>query len=214
MPRIQAANIAEHVRQQEDAILGAAARLFAERGVAATDLGDIAEAVGLARSSLYRYFPDKDHILLRWFQRELEPVIDRSRAIATDDRPVGERLTRWLDFQLDFVADPDHDLAPRIMQELGAVSPGVQAEIAEGHRRVYGTLGDLVTEALAGRPGSAGAKARSSDADRDPRVVTQLLGGLVQAAGTAVINGADLEHVRTELQRSARAVLGLRRPRS
>lgn len=202
MPRIKAANIAEHVRQQEAAILGAAAELFAERGVAAVDLGDIAEAVGLARSSLYRYFPDKDHILLRWFERELEPVVAASAAIAADDAPPAQRLARWIDFQLDYVADPAHQVAPRLSREVGALDPTVARQIGEGHARLYATLGRVVAERLAEqRPGRGHAR-------RDPVLVTKLVGGIVQAGAQAVIDGGDPKAVRAEVQRAASALLG------
>ena len=101
MPRITAPTVAEHVRLQERAILDAAGQLFAERGVSGTDLGDIAAEVGLARSSLYRYFPDKDHILLAWFERELQPVIDQSASLLEGDDPPVERIVRWMRFQMD-----------------------------------------------------------------------------------------------------------------
>jgi AcrR family transcriptional regulator len=192
VPRINAPNIAEHVRQQEDAILTAAAQLFAEQGVAATDLGDIARAVGLARSSLYRYFPDKDHILLRWFERELEPVIAQSEAIIDGKGTPEERLVRWMDFQLDYVQNPEHDLAPTLMAEMTAVSPEVQRAIGEGHARLYHTLRRLVDEALS-------AQRRPGAARRDDHVVTSLLGGLLQAAAQSAVAGADLKHVRREL---------------
>lgn len=200
MPRINAANIAEHIRQQEESILRAAAHLFAEQGVAATDLGDIAKAVGLARSSLYRYFPDKDHILLRWFERELEPVIAQSEAIIDGPGSPDDRLVRWMDFQLDYIRNPEHDLAPTLTAELSAVSPEVQRAIGEGHARLYQTLRRLVDEAFATqrRPGAA---------RRDAQVVTGLLGGLLQAAAQSTIAGADEKHVRLELRRAARAVL-------
>jgi AcrR family transcriptional regulator len=198
MPRITGPNIAEHVRQQEAAIVAAAARLFAQRGVANTDLGDIAEAVGLARSSLYRYFPDKDHILLRWFQIELDPVIERSRAIIEGPGSVDERLFAWLDYQVEYVTDPAHELAPLIATEIGALGPEVRHEIAAGHGRLYGTLGELVAEALAADDGSA---------DRDPVVVAQLIAGLLQAAAQAASAGVDSSMVRRELHHGALAVL-------
>lgn len=201
MPRINAANIAEHVRQQEESILRAAAQLFAEKGVAATDLGDIAKAVGLARPSLYRYFPDKDHILLRWFERELEPVIAQGDAIIDSAGRPEERLVRWMDFQLDYIRNPEHDLAPTLTQEIGAVSPQVQAAIGQGHARLYGTLRRLVDEAL-------DAQHRPRAPRRDAAVVTRLLGGLLQAAAQSSIDGADPKHVRRELHRACLAVLG------
>ncbi len=208
MPRISAANIAEHVRQQEAAIVAAAAALFAEKGVSGTDLADIAEAVGLARSSLYRYFPDKDHILLRWFELELEPVIEQSNAIIEGPGSPTERLLAWLDFQLDYVTDPQHDLAPMLQSEIGAVSPEVQAAIGQGHARLYGTLSSLVRDALATPP--PGATRRRSVAvadDRDPRIVGSLLSGLLRGAAEATSNGADTEAARQELHRAARHVL-------
>lgn len=200
MPRISAANIAEHVQQQEDAILKAAAQLFAEKGVAATEIGDIAKAVGLARPSLYRYFPDKDHILLRWFERELEPVIERSDAIIDGPGSWEQRLLAWMDYQLEFVQNPEHDLAPTLTREIGAVSPDVQAAIGAGHAQLYGTLRRLVEEAL-------DAEHQPRAPRRDAAVVTSLLGGLVQAAAQSAIAGANPRHVRTELHRAARSVL-------
>src|SRR5690606_10118161 len=71
VPRISAESVAAHVARQEAAVLDAAVRLFSERGYSEVTIGDIAAEVGLARNSLYRYFPDKDHILLAWFRREL-----------------------------------------------------------------------------------------------------------------------------------------------
>jgi len=201
VPKISADTIAEHVEQQTTAILDAAARLFAERGVSGTDLRDIAEAVGLARSSLYRYFPDKDHILLMWFERELEPVITHSRELAEANAPVDERLDLWLRYQLDYVTDPAHDLGPKLAQEVGAVSPEVQAAIGAGHARLYATLTTLATESLEGQPG------RDGEPGRDPRLVVMLLGGLVRAAADAVMTGTDPAAAKTELVHAARALL-------
>ena len=203
MPKISAATVAEHVQQQEQAILDAAARLFAERGVAGTDLGDIAKAVGLARPSLYRYFPDKDHILLLWFQREMEPAIVRSEEIVAGTGTPDERLSAWLAFQLEYVTDPAHQLAPRLGQEVGATSAEVQEAIASDHARLYATLHVLVDEALADQT-------RPTGAPRDADVVVALLIGLVRAASQAVTGGADREVVGRELDTAARAVLAPR----
>lgn len=198
MPRITAPTVAEHVRRQEQAILDASARLFAERGVSGTDLGDIAKAVGLARSSLYRYFPDKDHILLAWFERELQPVIDRSAALLDRDGDPVERVLRWMDFQLEYVAEPAHALSPRLAAEIGAVSQEVQRAIGSGHQRLYGQPAALVAEIVSSGGGGP---------DRDPQVVLALLGGLLRAAAESVAAGADLRSTRAELAHATRAVL-------
>ncbi len=201
MPRISAPTIAEHVARQEAAILDAAADLFAERGVVGTEMADIAEAVGIARSSLYRYFPDKDHILLAWFERELDPVIEHCRAIVSGPGDVHRRLRRWLDFQLDFLSAPEHQLAPRVAREVGAVSPEVQRELGAGHARLYRTLSQLVVEVLESSDDPA-------DRRRDAMLLTSMIGGLVQAAGQAVLDGTSTATAKRELRRAVAAVLG------
>ena len=82
MPQIKAASVAEHVAEQEQAVFTRAIRLFLERGYENVTLGDIGVGIGLARNSLYRYFPDKAHILLRWFQSELPRQVTRVRRTA------------------------------------------------------------------------------------------------------------------------------------
>ena len=72
-------------------------------------MGDIADAVGLARTSLYRYFPTKSHIVLAWFERAIGPHIVASAAIADGPGLPAERLERWLTLQLDVMLDAEHD---------------------------------------------------------------------------------------------------------
>ena len=49
----------------EAEILESAARLFAERGYAATSMQDIGVELGTSRSSLYHYFSNKEEMLTR-----------------------------------------------------------------------------------------------------------------------------------------------------
>ena len=46
-----------------EAVLEAAARIFAERGYAGTNLGDVADALGMSRPGLYYHFPSKEKLL-------------------------------------------------------------------------------------------------------------------------------------------------------
>lgn len=57
-----------------DRILDAAGDLFAERGVSAVAMGEIAAAAGCARATLYRYFPDRPALQLAFVQREATRV--------------------------------------------------------------------------------------------------------------------------------------------
>ncbi|MET8779183.1 TetR family transcriptional regulator [Nocardia sp. NPDC004654] len=55
-------------------ILDAAARLFAERGVAETQMADIAKAAGCSRATVYRYFENRHAVRLAFVHREARRV--------------------------------------------------------------------------------------------------------------------------------------------
>ena len=65
MPEVQRARSAEAKQQREEAILEAAARLGAERGIRQVTLTDIAQAVGMHKSAMLRYFETREQIFLR-----------------------------------------------------------------------------------------------------------------------------------------------------
>ena len=197
MPKITADTVAEHIARQEAAVIAAASRLFAERGVSQVSLATIASEVGLARNSLYRYFPDKGHILAAWFRAELAPLQEASTAIATSDRPADERLESWLRLHLDYLTAPEHQAMMSAATEMSTVTDDVRADIAEGHRDLYATLGSIVVDLLGG-----------ANPPRDGRVVTMLVTGLLRSAADLVVGGgADADVVSDELVRTARAAV-------
>ncbi len=209
MPRITGPDIATHVARQEAAVVRAAVGLFAERGYAAVTLADIAAAVGLARTSLYRYFPDKDHILLAWLRSEIDELVDRSQAIAGADLPATARLVQWFRLHLDYIGDPDHRLFTAIAAAMANLTPQVRAEVVDQHQRLYATVHGIVADALsAPSTGGAGEGGGHDGRDgRDPEIVAALVLGMFRAAGDAISRGADRAAVGAELDRSAVALL-------
>ena len=121
MPRINADSVAEHVAQQRAAVLEAAVHLFTERGFAEVSLGDIAGEVGLARNSLYRYVPDKVHLLVEWFRAAVPRTIADWEAAVSGNDPAPDRLTRWAHCYLEWARSPEHQLVAE--GETPAVSP-------------------------------------------------------------------------------------------
>lgn len=63
MPRIQADTVAEHHAQQRRALLDAARALLAETAEAPS-MGAVGRRAGLARSSVYQYFPSAEALLV------------------------------------------------------------------------------------------------------------------------------------------------------
>lgn len=97
-------------------LLDAAMHLFARRGVAATTVGDIEAAAGLAPRSgaLYKYFDSKDALLAAGLERHLATVADIEAELAL--RPLGDMrsefllLGRWLLIELEVERDITHVL--------------------------------------------------------------------------------------------------------
>ncbi len=192
MPRINAPTLAEHVAQQEAAVIDAARRLFGAQGVRQVSLGDIADEVGLRRTSLYRYFPTKAHLVQRWFQLTMAPLVDASReAVSTEGSPA-VRLDRWLDVQLDFMLDDEHAALVAASGEMDDLPEDVREQIGAQHRELYATLTPLLT----GTPDLV-------------RVRILLIAGLVRSAAELARAGIPGDVVRAELRRTARATAGL-----
>ncbi|MGZ4683211.1 MAG: TetR/AcrR family transcriptional regulator [Acidimicrobiales bacterium] len=196
MPRIQADSVAEHVAQQEAAVFDAAIRLFCDQGYAQVSLGDVAAEVGLARNSLYRYFPDKAHILVRWFRTELPIQAERSRQLLSGDEPPVDRVVRWADDQLDYARQPEHALIAALSDVAPNLDAETRAELADSHRQLLAPLSDTLAE----------AGLRSPD---DRAAVADLIGGLVLAAAQREQRLGDDPVVREHL---ATAIRGLMAP--
>ncbi len=201
MPRIQADSVAAHVAHQEAAVFDAAISLFCERGYAQVSLGDIAAQVGLARNSLYRYFPDKAHILVRWFRNELPVQVERSRQLLTGDDPPTDRVVRWARDQLDYARQPEHQLIAALSDVAPELDTETRAELADSHRQLLLPLSDALAEA-----GIRGEDDRSAVAD--------LIGGLVLAAAQREQRSGDDPVVRAHLDTAIRGLMAPAHPRA
>jgi len=196
MPRINAATIAEHVAKQEATVIAAARRLFDARGYRHVTLGDIAEEAGLRRTSLYRYFPTKAHLLPGWFEATMTPLVEAS-STAVDAPGTGrERLDRWLTVQLDFLLDDEHAALVSASLESEDLPDEVREQIGARHRELYATLAPLLR-------GPAGGD------HVVVRVRANFVAGLVRSSADLVRAGADRAVVRAELSRTAAGAAGL-----
>ncbi|TDC84248.1 TetR/AcrR family transcriptional regulator [Micromonospora sp. KC606] len=88
------------------AILDAAARLFAEHGVAAVSLDQIAATAGVGKGTLFRRFGDKSGLavaLLDTRERVLQEAILYGPPPLGPGAPSAERLTAFVDAYLDYL---------------------------------------------------------------------------------------------------------------
>src|SRR5207244_3653340 len=88
-----------------DKILDAAEHLFAKRGYAGVGLSEVAEVVGLGKSSLFHHFQNKAQLYAAVTARILTRIETRLvRSLARGGNPVA-RLERWLDDLIDFLVE-------------------------------------------------------------------------------------------------------------
>src|ERR687891_2234776 len=76
----------EHKQQRRDAILGAARNLARESGVRTVTLGAVAEAVGIAKSNISRYFGTREEIYLELLAEEWQHYAGAASARLRDTR--------------------------------------------------------------------------------------------------------------------------------
>lgn len=86
-----------------DRILDAAETLFAKRGYAGVGLREVAEVVGLGKSSLFHHFKNKPQLYAAVSARILVRIEDAlMRALAAGGDPV-QRFERWVDEFIDML---------------------------------------------------------------------------------------------------------------
>ena len=99
------AHAAKTRQPSRDKILDCAETLFARRGFAGTGLAEVAEHVGLGKSSLFHHFRSKAELYAAVVARILGVIEERlMRALAAGGTAV-DRLDRWIDVLVDLLAE-------------------------------------------------------------------------------------------------------------
>ncbi|MDH3978278.1 MAG: TetR/AcrR family transcriptional regulator [Gammaproteobacteria bacterium] len=193
MPRIAAASIEEHVRNQGNRILDAGRDLFISNGYRATDMSDIARSMGLARNSLYRYYSSKDHILVAVVEREMEPYFAELEALEARIVDPLERINAWVGLQMEIAAGPCHAMIG-LLGEMPPQSKALQKKIIGLHTPLKKSLRKALEQVLAG-------------SGRDVDIVTAMISSMVQAAAGVAMRSNDTDRCSEELRLTINRVL-------
>ena len=133
-----------HRQEVREAILDATGSLVQSRGLLAVTMSDIAEATGIGRATLYKYFPDVEMILSAWHQRHVAAHLAELRRIQqrTAD-PVARLqavLARYADICRKRRRHGDDELAAVLHRS---------AEVRKLQRQLLDLISGLVAEAAA-----------------------------------------------------------------
>ena len=131
--------------QKLDALLAAAARVFAQRGYHETSMRDLARASGISLAGVYYYVQSKEELLYLIQSRNFDAVIEgMHEALAGASDPV-ERLTRFVDNHLDYFAG--HMAEMKVLShEAGALSGDYLHKVNDKKREYTRVLMDILAE--------------------------------------------------------------------
>ena len=138
-----------HVREKRDRrskeILRAALRGFRERGYHATTLEDIAERLGVGKTALYHYFPDKESILYACHQEslaELDRIIKGTKELETAAERLGFVIREHVRVMTDTLEGSP------LAFEVSALSPERQHEVIAARDRYERALRRIIAQGV------------------------------------------------------------------
>ena len=133
-------------RVAAERILDAAGELFAEHGIGAVAMGDVAKEAGCSRATLYRYFADRHELHLAYVHREARRVGHLVAADAARVRDPQRRVATAIMSAVRRVRE-----SPSLSAWFGAGDATATAELAQASPVIEALGLGLVEDPLAAR---------------------------------------------------------------
>lgn len=138
MPKLWNETIEAHRAAVRDATLDTTAALVAKHGLRSVTMSQVAEATGIGRATLYKYFPDIEAILMAWHERQVTAHLAQLTEIRDRKSNARERLAAVLEtYALIVHEHHGSELAPLLHR-------GVH--VAHAQQQLLGFIQDLLGE--------------------------------------------------------------------
>lgn len=143
MPRIDAPTVAEHHARQHRALLDAARALLAETG-RAPSMAEVGRRAGLARSSVYQYFPSPEALLHDVVADVFPDWAGQVTRQVADAATPGERVWAYIDANVTLFAGSEQAVAAALTR---VVDPSVlRGPMQEFHATLQVPLRDALRD--------------------------------------------------------------------
>ena len=137
-PKIQAATIVEQRAMRQRQLIDAALAIALESGAANITVAAVAQRAGLARSSIYEYFPSSADLIADLVIEELALYQKRlSHAVIGTQDPY-QHIELWIAEALQYVVDGRHMLVKSL--NAATIPEFRRDEISQGHRNLMTTI--------------------------------------------------------------------------
>lgn len=130
--------------KRRDAILAAAAHLYARRGFQGASVADLAKACSTSKSLIYHYFPSKDDLLYATMAAHLDTLVAAAeQATQKGSAEASLRALTHAFMRLYVGAEDSHKI---LLNELDNLPAARRAEVVAKQRRIIGAVEALVRE--------------------------------------------------------------------
>jgi AcrR family transcriptional regulator len=130
--------------KRRDAIVSAAAALYAQRGFQGASIADLATACGTSKALVYHYFPSKDDILYEVMAAHLDDLVEAAdEVMQTGEARARLRALTMAFVQLYMGAQHSHKV---LLNELDNLPPDRRAEVVAKQKRIISVVENLVRE--------------------------------------------------------------------
>ena len=138
VPKLWTETIETHRRAVRDAALDTTAALIAQHGLPSVTMSQIAEATGIGRATLYKYFPDVAAILVAWHERQITGHLERLAAVRDQAHDAGQRLQAVLEAYA-LISHEHHDTELAALLHRGE-------HVARAKQQLHTFIRDLLTD--------------------------------------------------------------------
>jgi AcrR family transcriptional regulator len=109
-------------------LLQAASDVLMEYGAHKTTLDDIARRAGMAKSSLYYYFRDKDEIIRAIIQNYTEQLLEIMTRAAAAEKTAEDKMYALIEARFRFIAEKARRASKEVIQEFRALEGVFETE--------------------------------------------------------------------------------------
>jgi AcrR family transcriptional regulator len=92
MPKLWTETVETHRQEVRDAIVEATGALVLGHGLLGVTMSQVAEAAGIGRATLYKYFPDVESVLVAWHERHVTAHLTELTALSRSAGRASDRL--------------------------------------------------------------------------------------------------------------------------
>lgn len=136
----------ERYAKRRNELIDVAAQVFAKRGYHATTIDDLVEATQLQRGGLYHYIGSKKDLLLSIHERFIQPLLEETSAIVSDDTAADVKLRRAAHVLMRTINDY-RDQVTVFLHEWRVIEDDPKwAEIRKGRRAFEQDIADILEQ--------------------------------------------------------------------